>query len=129
MSNAKVYYHADGFAGSGSGDTTQIQTATITATTNSGGNISTGLDENSIIFSAIRTDATSVCTPIWSTGSDAWFIHVATNAGAAVTSTSVTVKIVYIEPSDAGVVYYLVDRGGNYLTDSDGNKLTITVEG
>ena len=97
MSNAKVYYFADGFAGTSSGETAQIQTDTITDTTNAYGNIFTTLDENSIIFSAIRTGNTaSVCSPFWNESTGVWGIHVASMRGDAVASTSVTVKIAYI---------------------------------
>ena len=70
---------------------------TITATTNSGGNISTGLGTDYFIISARRTDATNVCTPIWSNNGNSWSIHVATNAGAAVTNTSVSIEYAYIK--------------------------------
>lgn len=130
MSNAKVYYFANGFAGTNNSGTatTALTTDTITDTTNSYGNIFTTLGESSIIFSAIRTGTTaSVCTPFWNESTSVWGIHVASMSGSAVTSTSVTVKIVYIEPGSAGTLYYLVDNGGNNLTDGDGNKLTITI--
>lgn len=72
-----------------------IKTKNVTGTTNSGGNISAGLNGNFIIVSAKRTDATSVCTPLWGTAGTTWFVHVATNAGDAVANTNVTLEVAY----------------------------------
>ena len=131
---------SSGDAGDGAGDSglwaqiNQIQSAvnplrtdTLTDTTNAYGNIFTTLDENCTILSAIRTDgAASVCTPFWIENLSVWGVHVAGMNASAVASTSVTVKIVYLQSGVAGTLYYLVDANGNYLTDSDGNKLTVT---
>ena len=102
---------SSGDAGDGAGDSglwtqiNQIQSAvnplltdTITATTNAYGNIFTTLGESYTILSAIRTGNTaSICTPFWNESTGVWGIHVAGMGGAAVTSTSVTVKIAYFE--------------------------------
>ena len=75
-----------------------LRTDTLTDTTNAYGNIFTTLDENCTILSAIRTGNTaSICTPFWNESTGVWGIHVAGMGGAAVTSTSVTVKIAYFE--------------------------------
>ena len=75
-----------------------LRTDTLTDTTNAYGNIFTTLDESCTILSAIRTGNTaSICTPFWNESTGVWGIHVAGMGGAAVTSTSVAVKIAYFE--------------------------------
>ena len=69
---------------------------TVTGTTNTSGNIALGIPVNAYgVLCVWRSDATSVCTPYYPNSVTGWYAHVATTAGAAVTSTSVTLEVEY----------------------------------
>lgn len=69
----------------------------VTATTDSNGNIALTLTSSYNVISAIRTDASNICTPFYDTGNNIWCIHVADYNGSKVANTSVTVGYVYYE--------------------------------
>lgn len=72
------------------------RTKTVTGTTNSSGNIALSLAVADYgILCVYRSDATSICTPYYPTSVTGWYVHVTTTAGAAVTSTSVTLVVDY----------------------------------
>lgn len=72
------------------------RTKTVTGTTNTSGNIALSLAVADYgVLCVYRSDATSICTPYYPTSVTGWYVHVATTAGAAVTSTSVTLVVDY----------------------------------
>lgn len=72
------------------------RTKTVTGTTNSSGNIALNLAVADYgVLCVYRSDATSICTPYYPTTVTGWYVHVTTTAGAAVTSTSVTLVVDY----------------------------------
>ena len=69
---------------------------TVTGTTNTSGNIALSIPVNAYgVLCVWRSDATSVCTPYYPNSVTGWYAHVATTAGAAVTSTAVTLEVEY----------------------------------
>lgn len=101
-----VYYNSAGTAtfhtlvnGSGAKQwVPPLSTKTVTGTTNNGGNIGLAISSASnVVVSVHRTDAASMCTPFVSTDSGNWSCHItsATASAPAVTSTSVTLFVVY----------------------------------
>lgn len=69
---------------------------TVTGTTNTSGNIALSIPVNAYgVLCVWRSDATSICTPYYPTSVTGWYAHVATAAGAAVTSTAVTLEVEY----------------------------------
>lgn len=75
---------------------------TITGTTTSSGNLNLNLSgDDNVILSVRRTDSSTggfICSPLWYAPNDVWHVHITSNASspAAVTSTSVTVEVVYL---------------------------------
>lgn len=71
---------------------------TVTGTTNTSGNIALSLPVSTYgVICVWRTDATSICTAYYPTSVTGWYAHVTTTAGAAVTSTSVTLEVDYYQ--------------------------------
>lgn len=69
---------------------------TVTGTTNTSGNIALNIPVATYgVLCVWRTDVTSICTPYYPTTMTGWYAHVATTAGAAVTSTAVTLEVDY----------------------------------
>ena len=69
---------------------------TVTGTTNTSGNIALSIPVNAYgVLCVWRSDATSICTPYYPTSVSGWYAHVTTTAGAAVTSTAVTLEVEY----------------------------------
>lgn len=69
---------------------------TVTGTTSTSGNIALSIPVATYgVLCVWRSDATSVCTPYYPNSVTGWYAHVATTAGAAVTSTAVTLEVEY----------------------------------